>query len=180
MGASGWSYFVPYQSDVQSAFEALQIDVFQTRSYSSLWTKSEALQHLEKQISKVDDEFDDEVMREAIKEDLTTRLNRLISLPQPTSLLEEIDELRIINAEEGTHSILDMRGVSEEPNYMRVAPLNDEELKSLFGTTRPTKETVEHQKELLVSKRHTWMGTYIVLFKDDKHHEIMFVGASGD
>ena len=69
MGASGWSYFVPYQSDVQSAFEALQIDVFQTRSYSSLWTKSEALQHLEKQISKVDDESHDEVMREAIKED---------------------------------------------------------------------------------------------------------------
>jgi hypothetical protein len=180
MGASGWSYIVPYLSDIQKAFEALQAEVYQSRDYSSLWTRSEAIQHYKDQLSNVEKYYEDEYTREELIEDLNTRIDRLNSLPEPTSLSEHIDELRAVNAEEGTHSILDMRGIAEEPNYMRVAPLNAAELESLFGTIRPSKETVEQQEELLMGFRRTWMGTYIILFQDDKPHEIMFVGASGD
>jgi hypothetical protein len=178
MGASGWTYFFPYQPDIQKAFEELQAEVFQSGDYSSLWTKAEAIRHYKKKIAEALDE--DEYIREEFIEDLTASLNRITSLPEPTSISERIEEVRVVNAPEGTHSILDMRGIADQPNYMRVAPLSDGELHSLFGTTQPTREDVERILTSIFSLRRTWMGTYVIIYKDSDPDEIMFVGTSGD
>ena len=180
MGATGWSHFVLFQADIQRALEDLQVDVLQSGDYASIGTRSERIQQIETQLATLEDQFVDEEIREAVREELTSKINRLRSLPKAVSLSDKINELRIINVEEGTHSILDMQGVSQEPNYMRVAPINESELASIFGTSTPTREMVKQQLELLMNYRRTWMGSYIVIYKDGEPAEILFTGNSGD
>lgn len=178
MGASGWTYYIPYQPDIQKAFKELQAEIFQSGEYSSLWTKAEAIRHYKDKIAEAEDE--DEYIREDLIENLTVMLNRITSLPEPTSLSEHIEELRVVNAPEGTHSILDMHGIADQPNYMRVSPLSDDELHSLLGTTQPNREDIERFLTSNISLRSTWMGTYIIVYKNSEPNEIMFFGASGD
>jgi hypothetical protein len=46
MGASAWSYFVPYQDDVQQAFQQLRQQVFASGNYLKSWEESSATEML--------------------------------------------------------------------------------------------------------------------------------------
>ena len=48
---------------------------------------------------------------------------------------------------EGTRSILDITGVSEEPEVCRVTPCSPEELREWFGTERPTAEMLDDAED---------------------------------
>jgi hypothetical protein len=80
---------------------------------------------------------------------------------------------------DGTRSILDLERISDEPDYGAVAPLQDDALEELFGTTRPTREMVEANHDLW-ERLERFQGISIVLYKDDQPNEIYFAGYSCD
>lgn len=80
---------------------------------------------------------------------------------------------------DGTRSILDMMTVSESPEYNAVAPLPEEDLLALFGTTKPTREAIEESDELYDALERG-QGVYIIVYRDDQPSEIFFAGYSFD
>jgi hypothetical protein len=80
---------------------------------------------------------------------------------------------------DGTRSIIDLDRVSDEPGFGVAAPLEDDLLRELFGTTRPTRATVEANYDLW-EHLERGEGIYIVLYRDDQPEEIYFAGYSCD
>lgn len=80
---------------------------------------------------------------------------------------------------DGTRSILDLDRISEEPDLGAVTPLSEEALEQLFGTTRPTRAMIEESFDFWEDLERG-EGIYIVLYKDDKPHELFFAGYSFD
>ena len=96
-----------------------------------------------------------------------------------------IDELIERNAEDGTHSIIDMESVTKDwrPYEADVSPVSDDDLQRLFGTPSPTRPQVEASKSDVmgvVEARPGWTGSYIVTFEDGRPDQLFFFGISGD
>jgi hypothetical protein len=92
---------------------------------------------------------------------------------------DSIAEAQDDAAEEGTRSILDLDRVADEPDFGAVAPLTEETMLEYFGTTTPTRETVE-QNDGFFEDIERGQGVYIVLYKDRVPDEIFFAGYSYD
>ena len=116
------------------------------------------------------------------------RYNPVISFPEfpirphspaPGAKHTSIDDAVEDSAEDGTRSILDMERVSDTPDDCAVAPLPDEGLLEFFGTTKPTRETVENSDELFESIERG-QGVYIVVYTGDQPSGIFFAGYSFD
>lgn len=159
MGAHPWSYFVPYQPDIETAMEALQEQEFAAVRFHS--------RHL----------YDK-------------------SMPPPAS----IEDLRANYIDEtGTRSILDMMSVSDEPakpdedlpeelrelmgtdfaNVCTILRVSDDRLQRYFDTTRPTRQVIEKHLEYY-DDLERGCGLYIIVYQDDRPHEIFFAGYSFD
>lgn len=81
----------------------------------------------------------------------------------------------------GTHSVIDMTQVADQPGYSVVSPTPQEYLMELFGTTRPTVAAIEAAIEAhAIHGFARWYGMYLVGYAGDKPAEIFFVGHSGD
>lgn len=166
MGASGWQYFVPYQSDIQKALDELRVQVFQSGKYyvgEPVWQNMDESEY---------DEYPEEDMREELKE----WLRRMKSLKEPTT----IEELLDWNGEDGTHSILDIAGISSTPKFGMAIPLSSQQLIDLFESEKPTKDLIEQKVDEIMGLRKRWEATYIVIYKDGLPNEIFFAGFSGD
>jgi hypothetical protein len=180
MGASGWQYFVPYDPDIAKALRQLREDVFKSDKYFSMLTKAEAIEDLEDQLLHIEDVGPDPDMQESARNDIQAQLKRLRALPEPSTIEERIKEVLVISAESGTGSILDIRGISTEPDFGMAAPLSQSELLNLFDTDKPTRSMVENHSFELMNLRHREQGTYIIVYKDGVPDEIYFTGFSGD
>jgi hypothetical protein len=166
MGASGWAYFVPFQVDIAKVLQKLRDEVFQRGDYFKPDEFYSAL---------LDSEVAENLPLE-VRDSLEEQIEEMRSRSEPDS----IEELIEMSAESGTHSILDIKGISNEPDFGTAAPLTDEELVQLFGTTKPTKSIVEGKISEIQLLRSSWQGTYIVLYEDKMPKEILFAGFSGD
>src|SRR5437867_3547075 len=90
----------------------------------------------------------DEVLQELrMREFQAGRYNPVIPFPSfpvfadsfaPGAQNDSIEEALEASEEDGTRSILDIMRVADEPDFCCAAPLSDQELRSLFGTTKPT------------------------------------------
>jgi len=81
----------------------------------------------------------------------------------------------------GTHSVIDMTQVADEPGYNTVAPAPPEYLLELFGTTQPAASAVESAIEAAAMHGFgRWHGMYLLAYADGAPTEIFFVGHSGD
>ena len=101
----------------------------------------------------------------------------------PTAQPSSIEELLKMNETEGTHSILDMvHGCSARDGWSFgvLHPLPNEILEDLLGTSRPTHDQVDAARTELGRQRDRWIGTYVVVYKDDEPDEYFFTGYSGD
>jgi hypothetical protein len=60
-----------------------------------------------------------------------------------------------------------------------VTPLDETVLQQLYGTTRPTREMIEHNMDFFeeIERGH---GIYIIVYKDTSPDEIFFAGYSYD
>jgi hypothetical protein len=150
MGGEFWSYFVPYQKDIQAALEALREQEFRAGRF---W-----------QPPIVQSGFFDRI------------LGRPPSKPKPPGSIGEA--LKISDAT-GTRSILDMERVSDTPDLGAVSPLPPEELQQLFGTEQPTRQTIEKSDDF-IERLERGQGVYIVTYQQGKPDGIYFAGYSYD
>ncbi len=117
------------------------------------------------------------------KEFRAGRYNPVVPFPDPRSPApgakhRTIREALRASGADGTRSILDLERVSKEPKLGAVAPLPDEALLQLYGTTRPTREMVEQGADSEYIERG--QGIYIIIYRDDLPDEILFAGYSYD
>jgi hypothetical protein len=171
MGASGWSYSAPFGEDVEAALHRLQREVFERGEYYKPW--EEIWRYHDSILAKPLDQLEDHE-RQYIKRMRTFRM------PDRDYAPSSIRELLQNNAESGTHSILDIYGIADEPTFGAASPVPDEELIRAFGTTRPTAEQVESSRIDLGENLERWQAVYYVVYKDGQPHEIRFEGCSGD
>jgi hypothetical protein len=165
MGASGWSYFVPYRAEINAALQELREQVFRKGEYyrvAPYWKERK--------------EEDYAGYPEERRRLLVERLREKQSLAEPTT----IESLLKWNGEEGTHSILDVDRVTAEPEPGSVSPLKDQELLDIFGTLAPTRELIEQKSAEIQLLRRRGTGTWIAVYRGDTPVEIFFGGYSGD
>jgi hypothetical protein len=99
--------------------------------------------------------------------------------PSPGAEHDSIDEAREDAAEDGTRSILDIEGISEERNFCVAAPLAEEELEEYFGTIHPTREMILKNMDFL-ENIDRGQCIYIIAYKGDQPSELFFAGYSFD
>jgi len=179
MGASGWSYFVPYQEDVQAALHALHESVFAEGKYylrHPFWLDTGD----EKYLSWIYQVYTDEKERNRALNQQRAILEELRSLGNKPSTIEELMRW---NGEDGTHSIIDISKLvttPEESSAFNFAPLSEKQLIETLGTTKPSHKQIEENESELANLRQRYEGTYIVVYKDNQPDEIFFTGYSGD
>ncbi len=195
MGATTWDYFTPYSADADVALQRLREQVFREGRYERFTLSSDELESfqekpgivdptapLEKQIEKQEGES---ILQWGVR--IQKLLGGETPKPEPDSSKkpETIDELLEEQGESGTHSILDIQRVSDEPDFGAVSPMPSEELEALFGTDKPTRKMVEEKagdydlvEHPLVSER--WQGVYFTVYRDGRPDELYFIGTSGD
>ena len=162
MGASGWSYFVPYQADIDAALQALREQVFAQGAYY--------------QPAK----FYEMLLESGFSGSVADRLAAVIAerraLPPPRSIAELLER----NGLEGTHSIIDIERIAARPAIGAASPLRLDELISLCGTTTPTRAEVMLDK--ILSGYHSPRGEarYFTVYAGGRPSELFFWGSSGD
>jgi hypothetical protein len=173
MGASDWTYFVPYQRDINAALQAIRQQVFERGRYYEVdygdWrTIDEA--EMRRQLADEEPELFDILLED---------WRRVKNLPEPDSIERLIDW----NGEEGTHTIMDIsRGISEERESGTLSPLTEAQLVEAFNTTKPTHEQVVRWVDTapLYNFRGRGEGLYIIVYQGDRPSELCFTGFSGD
>jgi hypothetical protein len=99
--------------------------------------------------------------------------------PSPGARHATIEKAFEASGADGTRSILDLDHVSESPEYGAVAPLDDETLLGLYGTTTPTRDAVEQDMDFFEDIERG-QGIYLVVYRDGQPDEILFAGYSYD
>jgi hypothetical protein len=159
-GASSWSYFVPYQKNINKALQELRQQVFREGDY---YKPAEFAKRM----------YADGTIS---KKELDAWLKGLQSEPEPKTIRELID----LRADEGTHAIIDIERVSDTLDYSVVMPLTAQEYQKLFSTAKPTHALVKKKESELWGLRKRWVGVYVIVYKGGEPDEIFFGGFSGD
>jgi hypothetical protein len=149
MGAEPYWYFVEYKPDIEEALQELREREFKAGRYNP------------------------------VMPDLFSLFPIGPNSPTPGAQHDSIIEAFADTDADGTRSILDIQGIAEERNFCVAAPLEDEMLQSLYGTTQPTHQMIEQNMDFFedLERGH---GIYIIVFKDGKPNEIFFAGYSFD
>ncbi len=81
--------------------------------------------------------------------------------------------------EEGTRSILDISAVSDTPDFCVASPLDAKVLKSVYGTTTPSRAQVEKDMAFMesIERGHC---VYFFIYENGEPKEIFFGGFSFD
>lgn len=90
-----------------------------------------------------------------------------------------IDDAREDSDADGTRSILDVSSIGEEPDYDVVAPLDDDNLIDLFGTTKPSAADIE-DCEKLFEQIGRGQGVYVIAYENGQPSQVFFAGYSYD
>jgi len=183
MGATGWSYFVPYQEDIDHALQDLRDQVFKAREYQlPNELTAEELETAKSYLASLS--LDPEKTRKEL--DSLLALSEAFTRPRKTTRAPTtIKQILKQCAEEGTHSILDIERVSSTPAFAAVTPLSRDQLIAIFHTDHPTHAMVESWSDRIAPIGSTplygqWQGIYIIVYEDDQPTEIYFEGSSGD
>ena len=103
---------------------------------------------------------------------------------KPKRKPKTIEEVLDFQAESGTHSVLDIVGISQEPKFGHIRPFPREKLAGFFGSETPSHAKIEEVHDFgsledFVSER--WEGIYIIAYNSEgSPSEIFFAGCSGD
>jgi hypothetical protein len=92
-----------------------------------------------------------------------------------------IEELLELVAEDGTHSILDIEGISPRRMFGAATPLAERHYERVFGSARPTHEQVERRWDRLSDRLDRWQAYYVTVYDaTGRPAEYAFIGCSGD
>jgi len=198
MGSTTWDYFVPYDEDADAALQRLREQVFRKGHYQRFTLSADDLEFFQEKPGMVDPAAPAEKQMEKQEGETmlqwAMRVQRFLNGTasgadaEASDKPDTIDELLEEQGESGTHSILDIQRVSEEPEFGAVSPMPSEELEKLFGTAMPSRKMVEDKlsstdahdlvEHPLVSER--WQGVYFTIYRAGRPDELFFMGTSGD
>ena len=178
MGASQWSYIVPYQENVLEAFKGLQVRLFLSNDYYALQTESELKKYLDNEFAKPPSEqfggyypgIESEIEHQR-------RLHEYLNTPTPNDVVGQLRRLQTIWLKFdfcGTHSAIDI----VEPDSL--ASFTQDEIVSLFGTPHPTRKQCEQGKHLSGLTFGRFEARYLYIYENHQPVEICFIGISGD
>jgi len=189
---------VPYEADVSAALQRLREDVFRRGDYicDNEVTDDEREAPLEKVLREVEP-WVQRLREEAAKLQEPSRTLYLQAAEnvkaeilgggtaprKPKGKPKTIEQALEVQAESGTHSILDIIGVSSGPAFGHIRPFPPEKLVEFFGSQTPSHAEIEEAHDFgsledFVSER--WEGIYIIAYRDGSPSEIFFAGCSGD
>jgi hypothetical protein len=177
MGATGWTYFAPYQDDAERALQELRQDVFARRAYAlpgdllagmsdqaiaaampplpnlrKLLNLSKALDQAMEGLgadieSAAKDTQDMERFLQAAESEGIAKATRKATGGKRKKAPKSIDHARDIAREAGTHSILDIDATATTRGFGHATPLSRDELLALFGTEKPTRDAVREKEK---------------------------------
>ncbi|HEU0299894.1 MAG TPA: hypothetical protein VFR37_10575 [Longimicrobium sp.] len=176
MGATQWMYFTEYDTEPDRALHRLREEVFREGSYRRPWEFPDILSGLY-QLPSLG--WGARLKLWAIESLFTTiELVRWAfwGFRRPSS----VDEAVAWAGEDGTHSIMDVERTGMYRAEGVAFPLSEPRLRSLFGTDRPTRETVEEKADELACSLARGEAVYFAVYHDGGPREIAFFGVSGD
>ncbi|MEU7867374.1 hypothetical protein [Dactylosporangium sp. NPDC049140] len=181
MGASGWHARVSYQNDVRAALQQARWDAYRRGAFYRESPNEQARALGEEEyvawgIADIKASVPPELagLEWSGDQHRTEWRAAQVVVTGPDSLVDA-------QPFSGTHSVIDMTGVADEPGHTMVAPAPREYLMELFGTTQPTVAAVEAAIEAHAMHGFgRWHGMYLFGYADRKPVEIFFVGRSGD
>lgn len=179
MGASGWSYFTPYDPDVERALQRLRQQVFESCRYGKaerLDPRPEDLAHVAPETRPAVEPRSKE-FEAALAELRTFEAQRIGGGPRRFA---SIDKLMEAAGEDGTHSVLDIWKTAPEAGFGLAAPADPDLVQRTLGTQRPTHAVVAAHAGELAEMLERWHAVYIVVYADEKPVEYFFEGVSGD
>jgi hypothetical protein len=104
-------------------------------------------------------------------------------------LLTSIPMVQEQTSDSGTHSILDIKGISHLPQEEMICPLSADQLLALFQTATPSPAEID-QAEQEAARDGIWLfdcdaglrnfGYYVVMYQDSEPIALRFTGMSGD
>jgi hypothetical protein len=173
VGASAWVSRVAYQPDIAAALQTARWEAFRAGDfYRNPDELSEAR-------GMTEDEFVAWCMEEwgPPVGGQQARFTWRAAQTEPG----DPDALVATQPYSGTHSVIDMTGIADTPDYFMVAPVSDELLDAMFSTRTPTTDAVAAAVAAgKLDLYGRWHGTYIVGHRDGTPEVIFFVGHSGD
>ena len=94
----------------------------------------------------------------------------------------DIDEAREFAAEDGTKSVLDIYGISDEPTMAHAALVTDDEARSWFGCTEIDEKDIHKIDDCsdFWTSMDRGEARYLILYKDGKPSQYYFAGLSFD
>lgn len=176
MGASGWSYFVPYQGDIQKALDELRERVFQSGDYfggrpgakrryatidALLRSKAEDGTHSILDVGKISD---------------TSKQNDVLEGVDRRTLMRKMQNLMA----DDPAGFMRRAAREEFLSIGLVHPLSDEQLVKTLGSLKPERRAVELAANTIGSSCSRGSGRYVVVYRDGVPDEIFFAGVSGD
>ena len=156
MGASGWYYFIPYKEDPEEALGDLKKREFSAGNYVFLplgWV----------------------YVRDKLKEAPEMEAKLPKTLEDLYHFLAE-EELEF----EGTHSILDIRGLDLLHNAFPGTNISEEHYRSVFKDLKPDRKKIIELGYPFMEYKGRFGCTFLTVYKDEKPVEYYFVGYSGD
>jgi len=181
MGASGWHARVSYQDDISAALQQARRDAYRRGDFYRMSPNEKARAMDEEEyvawgIAQIKASVPPELADLEWSGDehrIEWRAAQVV-VTGPDSLLDA-------QPFSGTHSVIDMTDVADEPGHTMVSPAPQEYLMELFGTTEPTVAAIEAAIEAhAIHGFNRWHGMYLIGYVDNKPVEIFFVGHSGD
>lgn len=182
MGATCWVRYVPYEADFGEALWKARREVFEAGDYAAPYGMSgdEAGAPSDEDVQASMAEFlgvdaaDLEGFEEMVPESVRG--------PAPRDELDErIAGMLNMTMDQGSHSILDLVRVGDQPGFGVVTPVPEAELEELVGTARPTRIQVEAIETSLFDRCPRWEGRLVVVHDDTgAPQELCFLGVSGD
>lgn len=170
MGASGWSYFVPYEPDIAQALGKLRESVFRSGTfYTPMFTrKSKTIAELLKR--------NGESGTHSILD-----VDRVLQTPLPVPVLKWHFDIVSKTGSPPPEAEFHQRMLAETKLMGAVAPFSDEQLNHAFGTNRPTRNTVDQKWFGLLDFIPRGCGAFVIVYDAANNpSEIFFTGKTGD
>jgi len=184
MGAEPWSYFIPYQPNIQAAMESLQEQEFAAGRYHS---KRDYQRNLPAPTS-----IDDLRANYLTEEGSRSILDMLQVVDDPQNLptwgpissdasglsAEDRELLGLAEDEDIPDELREFMG-SESMSFCTAVKLPAADLLRLYGTAQPSRQQIESNSDYFENIGRG-CGIYIIAYRDGKPDEIHFAGYSFD
>lgn len=207
MGATSWRCYAAYQADPEAALQSRRAELFAQGEYVDLTGTLETV--LRNQARRFGEDPDSPEVSARIANDLRVQqavqtgnleglnrsdralVKRLREFGQLAAQLgspnagfaarpRSIDELLEQAGECGTHSLLDIERVANQPEFAAAVPLTPAAIRKTFGSAEPTHDDVEQNWAEIAEQLKAWEARYFVVYRDGEPFEYAFIGCSGD